>query len=153
MGLGADQRCREGFATATPEGFDDDSDPPDVGRLVSRAAAGRYPEIAVMTQLAVITDARRGELCELRWTDLDNKRAELLIQRSIFETMEHEVIEKETKTHQARRIALDEGTMATLASHRAAWKHAQSSAALPSIRRATCSPTTSAASSRGGRTV
>ena len=93
-------------------------DPSDVGRLVSRAAAGRYPEFAVLIHLAVITGARRGELCGLRWADLDAKRAELLIQRSIFETMDHEIVEKETKTHQARRIALDEGTMTTLALHR-----------------------------------
>ena len=56
----------------------------------------------------------------MRWTDLDVTRAELLIQRSIFEKKQHEIVEKETKTHQARRIALDEGTMVTLASHRAA---------------------------------
>ena len=93
--------------------------PEEVGQLVARAAAGRYPEFAVMLHLAVITGARRGELCGLRWTDVNDQRAELLIQRSIFETLEHEIVEKETKTHQARRIALDEWTMAELSRHRA----------------------------------
>ena len=93
--------------------------PEEVGQLVARAAAGRYPEFAVMLHLAVITGARRGELCGLRWTDVNDQRAELLIQRSIFQTLEHEIVEKETKTHQARRIALDGGTMAELAQHRA----------------------------------
>lgn len=92
--------------------------PDDVGRLVAHAAESRYPEFAVMLHLAVITGARRGELCGLRWSDVDDKRAELLIQRSIFETTDHTIIEKSTKTHQARRIALDEGTMPVLARHR-----------------------------------
>lgn len=92
--------------------------PEEVGQIVARAAAGRYPEFAVMLHLAVITGARRGELCGLRWSDLDDKRAELLIQRSIFQTLEHEIVEKETKTHQARRIALDSRTVSDLARHR-----------------------------------
>ncbi len=98
--------------TTTPE-------PVDVSRLVERAAAGRYPEFATMLHLAVITGARRGELCGLRWSDLDTKRAELLIQRSMYETTEREILGKDTKTHQARRIALDEGTMRELERHRA----------------------------------
>lgn len=93
-------------------------EPVDVARLVERAA-GRYPEFATMIHLAVITGERRGELCGLRWTDIDNMRAELLIQRSIFETIDHMIVEKETKTHQARRIALDEGRMRVLHGHRA----------------------------------
>lgn len=93
--------------------------PEEVGKLVARAAAGRYPEFAVLLHLAVITGARRGELCGLRWSDVNAQRAELLIQRSIFQTLEHAIVEKETKTHQARRIALDDGTMAELARHRA----------------------------------
>lgn len=97
--------------TKTPE-------PVDVSRLVERAAAGRYPEFAMMLHLAVITGARRGELCGLRWSDLDTKRAELLIQRSMYETTEREILEKDTKTHQARRIALDDGTMRELERHR-----------------------------------
>lgn len=71
-----------------------------------------------MLHLAVITGARRGELCGLRWSDLDTKRAELLIQRSMYETTEREILEKDMKTHQARRIALDEGTMHELKRHR-----------------------------------
>ena len=92
--------------------------PEEVARLVERAASSRYPELATLIHLAVITGARRGELCGLRWSDVDTKRAELLIQRSIFETTEHEIVEKETKTHQSRRIAIDEGTMLQLQRHR-----------------------------------
>ncbi len=92
--------------------------PEEVARLVERAASSRYPELATLIHLAVITGARRGELCGLRWSDIDDKRAELLIQRSIFETTEHEIVEKETKTHQSRRIAIDEGTMLQLQRYR-----------------------------------
>ena len=104
--------------TKTPE-------PVDVSRLVERAAAGRYPEFATLLHLAVITGARRGELCGLRWSDLDTKRAELLIQRSMYETTEREILEKDTKTHQARRIALDDGTMRELERHRT-WMESRS---------------------------
>ncbi len=46
--------------------------PVDVARLVERAAVGRYPDFATLIHLAVITGARRGELCGLRWNDLDD---------------------------------------------------------------------------------
>jgi integrase len=92
--------------------------PVEVALLIERASVGKYPEFATMIHLAVITGARRGELCGLRWSDVDDKRAELLIQRSIYETTERTILEKDTKTHQARRIALDKGTMRELARHR-----------------------------------
>jgi integrase len=59
-----------------------------------------------------------GELCALRWSDLDMKTGALTISRSIVETQGSTLIEKDTKTHSSRRIALDSGSMAALALQR-----------------------------------
>jgi integrase len=68
--------------------------------------------------LAATTGARRGELCALRWSDLDMKTGALTISRSIVETQGSTLIEKDTKTHSSRRIALDSGSIAALADQR-----------------------------------
>jgi integrase len=56
--------------------------------------------------LAMTTGARRGELCAMRWDQLDLDRAVLTIWSSIAQKNTH-TCEKDTKTHQRRRIALD----------------------------------------------
>jgi integrase len=47
-----------------------------------RAAAADDPDMAVTIALAAITGARRGELCGLRWEDLDRDRAALTVERA-----------------------------------------------------------------------
>lgn len=75
------------------------------------------PELATFVWLASLTGARRGELCALRWTDVDLREGSLLICRALVDGG-GQVLEKDTKTHQARRIALGAETMAKLAEHR-----------------------------------
>lgn len=41
------------------------------------------PQYSVITQLALLTGARRGELCGLRWSDIDFKAATLSINRTL----------------------------------------------------------------------
>jgi len=53
--------------------------------------------------------ARRGELCALRWSDVDFGERTVLIARSLVEGRGSELVEKNTKTHASRRIALDTG--------------------------------------------
>ncbi len=74
--------------------------------------------LAVMLTLAATTGARRGELCALRWSDVDWGLATLTIERSVYETEGGGWAEKDTKTHQERTIGLDEFTLAVLAAHR-----------------------------------
>lgn len=63
--------------------------------------------------LALMTGARRGELCALRWDRIDFTAGVLTIRTSIAQNGA-KVWEKDTKTHQQRRIALDDQTMALL---------------------------------------
>ncbi|HUY08218.1 MAG TPA: tyrosine-type recombinase/integrase [Candidatus Dormibacteraeota bacterium] len=48
-----------------------------------KAATGRYPDFGCFLRLAAVTGARRGELCALRWSDLDLDAGLLAISRSI----------------------------------------------------------------------
>jgi integrase len=54
--------------------------------------------------LAVVTGARRGELCALRWSDLDLEAGRVEIARSLVVGTEAGagLVEKDTKTHAAR---------------------------------------------------
>jgi integrase len=63
------------------------------------------------------TGCRRGEGCALRWNDIDFQAGTLTIRRSIA-MAEGVPYEKSTKTHQSRRVALDEATLARLRVHR-----------------------------------
>jgi integrase len=92
-------------------------DPAEVQRIIA-AADAIEPALASMLLLAALTGARRGELCALRWSDLDDKAGTLTIARSVYEMAGGGWAEKTTKTHQARRIGLDELGLAILKRHR-----------------------------------
>ncbi len=81
-------------------------------------ASWEDPDWAVLVWLTMVTGARRGELCALRWDDVDLVSGTLRIQRSIAE-LKTETWEKDTKTHQHRRIALDPESATLLTAHRA----------------------------------
>jgi integrase len=57
-----------------------------------------------------------GELCALRWPDVRFEERDLLVARSYVQRGRHRK-QKDTKTHQSRRIALDAETTAVLAEH------------------------------------
>ena len=59
------------------------------------------------------TGARRGEVCGLRWSDIDRSESTLTIKRSVASVAGGTVV-KDTKTHAARRIAVDADTLAVL---------------------------------------
>jgi len=107
-------------AAATPPRFDKPEitppTPDEVGRLLA-AADERDPELGTYVRLAAVTGARRGELCGLRWSDLDADEGQLLIERAIVQGKDGDVV-KRTKTNRDRRIALDAGTVAFLARQR-----------------------------------
>lgn len=68
--------------------------------------------------LAMTTGARRGELCALRWRDVDTAAAVVSLKRAIaWDPDEHVWFEKDTKTHQQRRVALDPVTVEVLTEH------------------------------------
>ena len=67
--------------------------------------------------LVMTTGLRRGEVCALRWRDIDLDEETVEIRRNYIL---HKGVgtEKETKTHQMRRIALDSETVTVLRNHR-----------------------------------
>jgi integrase len=97
-----------------------DVDPPtpeDVTRFLE-AAWACDPDLGTLLWLAMTTGARRGELCGLRWPHVRLDDGYVLIARS-FVHRGRERREKDTKTHQSRRVALDGVTAEILAEHHA----------------------------------
>jgi integrase len=76
-----------------------------------------HPDLGSLIYVAATTGARRGELCGLRWSDVDLDLATVTVARSISDAG-REVAVKDTKTHQARRVALDQTTVRVLRDHR-----------------------------------
>ena len=92
--------------------------PPELVADAIRAVTAEDPAIGTFLHLAAATGARRGELVALRWSDIDLDQGEVLISRSIVDAGERRLVVKDTKTHQARRIALAVGTVRALRDHR-----------------------------------
>ena len=90
----------------------------DVQRLVT-AAEAEDPILSTAIALAAITGARRGELCALRWSNVDWDRKTLKIDRSLTVIKRVPTVGP-TKTHQRRDIAIDEGVVRLLRVRRAA---------------------------------
>ena len=75
------------------------------------------PDWGLLVWLAMTTGARRGELCALAWDRVDFATGVLTIRSSIAQRGA-ETWEKHTKTHQQRRITLDDGTLYLLRAYR-----------------------------------
>ena len=86
--------------------------PPEVMRLID-AASKVNDQLPAFFRLAAATGARRGEICGLQWRDIDLDTAQLVISRSVA-NVKGAVIVKSTKTHAARRLSLDAGTVNAL---------------------------------------
>jgi integrase len=85
--------------------------PEQADRIVTEA--WKDPDWGMLVWLAMVTGARRGELCALAWDRLDFAAGVLTIRSSIAQ-LGARTWEKDTKTHQRRRISLDEQTLALL---------------------------------------
>ena len=92
-------------------------DPDAVIKLID-AASKDNPDFGCYLLLAAVTGARRGELCALRWADVDLGTCTLTIARSVVEAAHSVLVEKDTKTHSSRRIALDVASVDVLTAHR-----------------------------------
>lgn len=79
----------------------------------------REPVTAMAVLLAGATGARRGELCGLRWSDIDEARGQLTIARTIQHGLDkRQLVVATTKTGRVRRVSLDERTLKVLAAYR-----------------------------------
>jgi len=98
----------------------------EAARIIA-AAWEQDDEWGALVWLVMVTGMRRGEVLALRWSDVDLKAGLLAIRRNYVRSRAQR-IEKDTKTHQMRRISLDAETVAVLADHRA--RHEQQACAV-----------------------
>jgi len=111
----------------------DRAEPPSVRRrpvkVPARAAVAEAvatvarvdPDFAALLHLEAVVGARRAELVGLRWSDLHDGL--LTIQRTVVRDERGRlVVQEDTKSHRARRLALDAGTLQVLDEHRLRWK-------------------------------
>ncbi len=87
----------------------------ELARLLQRALEVS-PELACYLVLAAATGARRSEVIALRWIDLDLDDRTVDIHRGIVFGPKG-LVEKDTKTHAARRVSLDVRTVELLSEH------------------------------------
>ena len=86
-------------------------------QMLAAAADRCDPELATAAVLAVMTGARRGELCALRRSAVDLDLGRILIRYSVAEVRGEGSIVKDTKTHAERVVAVDADTVAMLKLH------------------------------------
>ena len=101
---------------AHKRGNPDPPSPTEAAALLNSAWA--EPEWGMFLWLSMVTGSRRGEMIALRWRHVDLDRGVLQVQRSVAQTRDG-LVEKGTKTSQARDVALDAQTAEFLRAHRA----------------------------------
>ena len=125
-------------------------DPKQAARLVE-TASNLDRELGVFVWLAMVTGARRGELCALRWSDLRADERDLLIARS-YVTRRGGRLVKDTKTHQRRRLASTPPRLTSSPNIGTAARSEPKTPASTSWRTVTSSRATASARSPGCRT-
>ncbi|MHB1594251.1 MAG: tyrosine-type recombinase/integrase [Streptosporangiaceae bacterium] len=83
------------------------------------AVEARHHRLFAFYHLAAYTGARRGELLNLRWTDIDLGRRQVTITGSTA-VIDGQRINGTTKSGRKRTIGIDEETVAVLTDHRRA---------------------------------
>lgn len=81
--------------------------------LLARAARTHSPQLAAVLLFAILSGARRGEVCGLQWADVDFTASRVTFRRSVWQ-IEGEMGTKSTKTRRVRTIALDDLAMTLL---------------------------------------
>jgi integrase len=87
----------------------------EAARIAS--AAWEDADWGTLVWLLMVTGARRGEISGLRWSGLDLDAGVVMFDRSVGQ-IGRETWEKDTKTHQNRRVTLDSETVEVLREHR-----------------------------------
>ena len=89
-------------------------EPDQVAKVIAAARSLGLELLAIYLWLAAVTGARRGELCGLQWADLDLDRGVMHVAHSYL-VLPGVKVRKDTKTHQDRRLAIDDITVTVLA--------------------------------------
>ena len=107
---------RSPAAQASPpriERSEPDAPTPEEIKLLIERAEEKDPELATLLFVAATTGCRRGELCGLRWSDVDFEKGVLLVRRSVSD-LPGRVEIRSTKTGHIRKMALDSATLSLL---------------------------------------
>jgi integrase len=98
-------------------------EPPTVAQAaqIIEAAWGQDASWGTLVWLVMVTGMRRAELLALRWTDVDLDAGVVTIRRN-YVRARGKSVEKDTKTHQMRRLALDAATVEVLTEHQARYE-------------------------------
>jgi integrase len=88
----------------------------DASRIVTEA--WRDPDWGTFVWCAMTLGARRGELCALRWRNVDLANNVVTLRHAIAVGPDRQLVERSTRTHQQRRVVLDDETVQVLADHR-----------------------------------
>ncbi|MCU1653088.1 MAG: integrase family protein [Pseudonocardia sp.] len=100
-------------AQQPPPPTPDPQPPTSVQAARIAAEAWNDPDWGMLVWLAMTTGARRGELCALRWDRIDFVTGIVDIRTSIGQ-LNTRMWEKDTKTHQRRRIVVDAQSLSLL---------------------------------------
>ncbi len=94
-------------------------DPPTVAQAarIIDAAWAEDDGWGTLVWLVMVTGMRRAELLALRWPDVDLDAGVVSVRRN-YVRVSRRSIEKDTKTHQMRRLAIDPATVEVLTEHR-----------------------------------
>jgi hypothetical protein len=90
-----------------------DAPTPEEIKLLIERAEEKDPGLATLLFVAATTGCRRGELCGLRWSDVDFEKGVLLVRRSVSD-LPGRVEIRTTKTGHVRKMALDSATLSVL---------------------------------------
>ncbi|MCE0763486.1 site-specific integrase [Pseudonocardia kujensis] len=91
--------------------------PAEAAKLIEEASLD--PDWGALVWFTMTTGARRGEVCALRWRNVDLEQGLVEIRRALATDGHRNLVEKDTKTHQQRRVTIDDETRAVLTEHRA----------------------------------
>jgi integrase len=105
-----------------PASQPDPPSPEDAARIIA-AAWEEDDDWGTFVWLTMVTGVRRAEQLALRWSHADLQRGMLEIRRD-YVWAGGRGIEKDTKTHRMRRIALDPETVEVLRAHRSRYEAA-----------------------------
>ncbi len=83
---------------------------------IYKAALEDNRAFAAYIVLAAASGARRSEMVALRWRNIDLDNHRLVIQRGVVGVAKG-LVEKDTKTHQVRKLTLDRNTVVVLREH------------------------------------
>lgn len=95
--------------------------PPDAAKVRVLLARAEHddPNLACWLKVSAATGARRGEICGLRWSDIDLDQCTVRIERSVSATRNAGIVIKATKTGRVRRVSITTQAHKALLKHRA----------------------------------